>query len=122
MNMRQRGDTDYSDVLIRERTGSQTESDVTVLHNRLTSSVTDPVDINQPPFIDALRLMPLKEQVEEYNESRLNELSNFSPVYEFEAEHSILESTGQMPGVVSHQTVPGSLIPSSDRDCAGLQR
>ena len=26
-----------------------------------------------------------------------------------------------MPGVVSHQTVPESLIPSSDRDCAGLQ-
>ena len=27
-----------------------------------------------------------------------------------------------MPGVVSHQQVPESLIPSSDRDCAGLSR
>ena len=66
--------------------------------------------------------MPLKEQVEEYNESHLNELSNSSPVYEFEAEHLIVESTRQMPGVVSHETVPESLIPSCDRDCAGLQR
>ena len=95
------------------RTGNQTESYVTVLRNRLTSGVTDP--------IDALHLMPLKEQVEEYNENCLIELSNSSPVYEFEAEHSIIESTRQMPGVVSHQTVPASLIPSSDRDCAGLQ-
>ena len=118
VNMRQRGDTDYSDVL---KTGNQTESDVTLLRNRLTSGVTDPVEVTQPPFIDALRLMPLKEQVEEYNESRLIKLSNSSPVYEFEAEYSIIESTRQMPGVVSHQTVPESLIPSSDRDCAGLQ-
>ena len=27
-----------------------------------------------------------------------------------------------MPGVVSHKEVPESLIPSSDRDCAGLSR
>ena len=33
--------------------------------------------------------------------SRLNELSNTSPVDEFEAEHSIVESTREMPGVVS---------------------
>ena len=62
VNMRQRRDTDYSDVLNRVRTGNQTESDVTVLRNRLTSGVTDPVDVTQPPFVDALHLMPLKEQ------------------------------------------------------------
>ena len=43
-------------------------------------------------------------------------------MYEFEAEHSIVESSRLMPGVVSHQEVPESLIPSSDRDCAGLSR
>ena len=48
------------------RTGNQTESDVTILHNRLSSSVTDLIDVTQPPFVDALRLTPLKEQVEEY--------------------------------------------------------
>ena len=63
MNRRQRRDTDYSDVLNRVRTGNQTESDVTVLHKRLTSGVTDPVDVTQPPFVDALCLLHLKEQV-----------------------------------------------------------
>ena len=59
VNMRQRGDTDYSDVLNRVRTGNQTESDVTLLRNRLTSGVTDPVNVTQPPFVDALRLVQL---------------------------------------------------------------
>ena len=90
VNMRQRGHTDYSDVINCVRTGNHTKSDVT-LCNRLTSGVTDPINITQPPFVDALRLMPLKEQVEEYNESRLKELSISSSVYEFEAEHSIVE-------------------------------
>ena len=105
VNMRQCGDTDDSDVLNCVRTGNQTGSDVTILRNRLTSGVTDPIDVTQPPFVDALRLMPLKEQVEEYNESCLMELSNSSPVYQFEAEYSIVESTRQMPGVVSHQSL-----------------
>uniref|UniRef100_A0A1X7TEY1 Uncharacterized protein n=1 Tax=Amphimedon queenslandica TaxID=400682 RepID=A0A1X7TEY1_AMPQE len=30
-NMRQRGDTEYSDILNRVRTGSQTKSDISVL-------------------------------------------------------------------------------------------
>ena len=74
------------------------------------------------PFVDALRLLPLKEQVEEYNDSRLKELSHSTKIYKFYAEHSIVESTTLMPGVVSHKEVPESLIPSSDRDCAGLSR
>ena len=65
--------------------------------------------------------MPLKKQLEEYNESRLKDLSHSTKIYEFDAEHSIVESTRLMPGVVSHQQVPES-IPSSDRDCAGLSR
>ena len=62
----------------------------------------------------------LKEQVEEYNESKLKDLSHSTKIYELDAEHSIVESTRLMPGVVSHQQVPESLIPSSDRDGAGL--
>uniref|UniRef100_A0A1X7UWG0 Uncharacterized protein n=1 Tax=Amphimedon queenslandica TaxID=400682 RepID=A0A1X7UWG0_AMPQE len=52
-----------------------------------------------------LMLMPLKEQVQEYIDK-----------------HSIVESTTLIPGVVSHEEVPESLIPSNDRDCAGLSR
>ena len=44
------------------RTGYLTESDVTVLRNRLISGITVSVDMTQPPFVDALCL---KEQVEE---------------------------------------------------------
>ena len=84
--------------------------------------VSNPVDISQPPFVDALRLLPLKEQVDNHNENCLKRLSNSTPVYDFDAEHSIVESTRQIPGIVSHQTVPEALIPSSDRDCAGLPR
>ena len=32
-------------------------------------------------------------------------------IYEFDAEHSIVESTRLMPGVVSHQQVPEFVIP-----------
>ena len=118
-NMRQRGDTEYSDILNRVRIGSQTKSDISVLRSRLTSGIRDPVDVSQPPFVDALCLLPLKEQVEEYNDSRLKDLSHSTKIYEFDAEHSIVESTTLMPGVVSHKEVPESL---SDRDCAGLSR
>ena len=60
--------------------------------------------------------------MEEYNQSRLRELSRTSTVYKFEAEHAILESSRQAVGVVSHSTVSEALIPKDDRDCAGLPR
>ena len=69
---------------------------------------------------NALRLLPLKEQVEEYNQSRLRELSQTSTVYKFEVEHAILESSRQAVRVVSHSAVSQALIPKDDRDCAGL--
>ena len=86
----------------------------------LTSGVLDPIQLDRAPFIDALCLLPLKEQVEEYNQSRLRELSQTSTVYKFEAEHAILESSRQAIGVVSHSAVSEALIPKDDRDCTGL--
>ena len=51
--------------------GSQTKADISVLQSKLTSGISDdPIDVSQPPFVDALCLLPLKEQVEKYNESR----------------------------------------------------
>ena len=58
--------------------------------------------------------------MEEYNQSRLRELSRTSTVYKFEVEHTILESSRQAIGVVSHSAVSEVLIPKDDRDCAGL--
>ena len=69
--MGQRGDTDYSQILNRVRTGSQSKADISVLRSRLTSH---PIHVSQPPFVDALCLLPLKEQVKEFNESRLKDL------------------------------------------------
>ena len=121
-NMRQRGDAAYSQLLNRVRTGDFNREDLSVLRMWLTSGVSDPIRLDRAPFIDALRLLPLKEQVEEYNQSRLRELSQTSTVYKFEAEHAILESSRQAVGVVSHSAVSEALIPKDDRDCAGLPR
>ncbi|XP_011410336.1 PREDICTED: ATP-dependent DNA helicase PIF1-like [Amphimedon queenslandica] len=121
-NMRQRQDTEYSEILNRVRIGSQTKSNISVLRSSLTSGIRDPIDVSQPPFVDALCLLPLKEQVEDYNDSRLKDLSHFTKIYDFDAEHSIVESTTLIPGVVSHEEVPDSLIPSSDKECAGSSR
>uniref|UniRef100_A0A1X7VIB7 ATP-dependent DNA helicase n=1 Tax=Amphimedon queenslandica TaxID=400682 RepID=A0A1X7VIB7_AMPQE len=86
-HMRQRGDTQYSEILNRVRIGSQTKSDISVLRSRLTSCIRDPINVSQPPFVDALRPMLLKEQVEEYNDSRFKDSSHSTKIYEFDAEH-----------------------------------
>ena len=100
----------YSDILNRIRTGNQTNEDKARLHTRLTSGIPDPVQLNDPKFHSALYLLPRKEQVEEYNMQCLLELSRTNPVYEFKAEHCILESRH---GVTS-RTVPEHLIPTDD--------
>ncbi len=66
-------------------------------------------------FSSTLYLMPRKEQVEEYNTQRLLELAQTTPVYEFKAEHVILESRYLPLGVTSWDlktttTVLGFLI------------
>ena len=71
INMRQMGDNTYSQVLGRIRTGQQTPDDITLLRTRLTSGIDT---IEQYPFTDALRLLPLKVMVDEYNTHRLRQL------------------------------------------------
>ena len=57
-------------ILNRVRIGSETKADISALRSRLTSGISNPIDVSQPPFVNALRLLPFKEQVEEYNEIR----------------------------------------------------
>jgi len=118
-NMRQRNDQCYSDILNRIRTGNQTNEDIAKLRTRLTSGIPDPVQLNDPKFHSALYLLPRKEQVEEYNTQCLLELSRTNPVYEFKAQHCILESR-HLPQGVTSRTVPEHLIPTDDNSCAGL--
>ena len=54
----------------------------------------------------------MKEQVNLYNQHCLEKLSTTTTIYEFSADHSILES--------SKQAV--ALIPPDDNNCAGLAR
>ena len=48
---------------------------MSLLRTRLTSSIHNPIDLDQAPFVDALRLLPLKEQVNLYNQHCLEKLS-----------------------------------------------
>ena len=118
-NMRQRNDTCYSEVLNKIRTGNQTSEDIQLLKTRLTSGIVNPVELCDPKFSCALYLLPRKEQVEEYNAQRLLELAQTTPVYEFKAEHIILESQ-RLPHGVTSRDVPEHLIPKDDNNCAGL--
>ena len=117
-NMRQRNDTTYSEVLNRIRTGDHTSDDVKLLRTRLTSGIINPVQLRDAKFSSALYLLPIKEQVKEYNTQRLLELAQTTPVYEFNAEHVILESR-YLPHGVTSRDVPERLIPKND-NCAGL--
>ena len=58
-------DNTYSRILGRIRIGQQTPDDITLLRTRLTSGIDTPVDVEQSPFTDALRLLPLKVMVDE---------------------------------------------------------
>ena len=120
-NMRQRNDTTYSEVLNQIRTDDHTSDDVKLLRTRLTSGIVNPVQLRDAKFSSALYLLQRKEQVEEYNTQRLLELAQTTPVYEFNAEHVILESR-YLPHGVTSRDVPERLIPKNDNNCAGLPR
>ena len=104
-NMQQRNDTTYSEVLNRIRTGDHTPEDIQLLRTRLTSGIINPVQLCDTKFSSALYLMPRKKQVEEYNTQRLLELAQTTPVYEFKAEHVILEAC-YLPHGVTSRDVP----------------
>ena len=118
-NMQQRNDTNYSEVLNRIQTGDHTSEDIQLLRTRLTSGITDSVQLRDHKFNSALYLLPRKDQVEEYNTEQLLELPQTTPVYEFKAEHIILESRHPPYGVTSRD-VPKQIIPKDDNNCSGL--
>ena len=119
-NMCQRNDITYSEVLNHIRTGSHPPDNIQLLRLRLTSGVLNPVSLTDGRFRGALRLLPRKVQVEEYNDQCLQKLATTSTVYDFKAEHAIPESRF-LPAGVSSGSVPEHLIPKEDRDCAGLR-
>ena len=85
----------------------------------LRTGIVNPVQLRDAKFSSALYLLPRKEQVEEHNMQRLLELAQTTPVYEFNAEHAILESC-YLPHGVTSWDVPERLIPKDDNNYAGL--
>ena len=77
------------------------------------------MQLRDAKFSSALYLLPRKEQVEEYNTQQLLELAQTTPVYEYKAEHNILESH-HLPQGETSQDVLEQLIPKDDNNCAGL--
>ena len=65
-NLRQRSDTNCSEVLNQIRTGDHTSEHIQLLRTRLTSGINNPVQLCDPKFNSALYLLPRKDQVEEY--------------------------------------------------------
>ena len=119
-NMCQRGDTTYSEVLNHIRTGRLTRGDIRLLRLRLPSRVENPVCLSDELFRGTVRLLPRMIQIEEYNDQCHQQHATTSIVYEFKAEHAILESRF-LPAGVSSGSVPENLIPKEDRDCALLR-
>ena len=65
--MRQRNDNTYSEILNQIRTSDHTAEDIQLLRTRLTSDISNPVQLRDARFNTALYLLPRKEQVEEHN-------------------------------------------------------
>ena len=109
-------DREIIPVLSRIRTGDHTPEDIQLLRTRLTSGIINPVQLRDAKFSSALYLMPRKE---EYNTQRLLELAQTAPVYEFKAEHIILESR-YLPHGVTSRDVPEQLIPKMTTTVLGF--
>ena len=119
-NVRQQKDSSFSDLLNRVRVGKQTEQDIKLLESRMV--VGKNIDLSKPPFEKALRLFPRVADCNAFNEGELMKLSSNTPIFEFEADHVLLENRRSTYGAVSYEKVTEELIPEDDRECGGLPR
>ena len=119
-NVRQQKDSSFSDLLNRIRVGKQTEQDVKLLESRMV--VGNNIDLSKPPFEKALRLFPHVADCNAFNEGELIKLSSNTPIFEFEADHVLLENRRSTYGAVSYEKVTEELIPEDDKECGGLPR
>ena len=80
------------------------------------------IDLSKPPFEKALRLFPRVADCNEFNEGELMKLSSNTPIFEFEADHVLLENRRSTYGAVSYEKVKEELIPEDDKECGRLPR
>jgi ATP-dependent DNA helicase PIF1 len=129
VNERQAKDNQWTDVLNGIRVGKHIPNHVKLLRTRMTMPENGATvrlqargchDENAPEWADALRIFPTNALCREYNDRRTAELRRTqTTIYEFDAEHVVINSRDLPVGGTSH-AVPADWIPESDDDCGGL--
>ena len=104
----------------RVRVGKQTDQDIKLLESHMV--VGNNIDLSKPPFEKALRLFPRVADCNAFDEGELMKLSSTTPIFEFEADHVVLENRRSTYGAVSYEKVTEELIPEDDKECGGLPR
>jgi ATP-dependent exoDNAse (exonuclease V) alpha subunit len=125
-NVRQRGDSAWSQILNRIRTGDATDDDMIILRSRLTRESAAPDDRARaqddtlPPWNNALRIFSKRKQCDAYNKMKSKELMRAAgvDVHRCDAVHAIVQA-GVQQGMNS-SNIPNAWIPKSDDDCGGL--
>lgn len=110
-NHRQKGDTQYAELLGRVRIGQQTRRDIAVLKSRLN------VHLNDTKFDMALRIFPTNIQCDEYNNERLQSLlqGTCQKAYVVKAEDTLLNGKKIQPYESEEM-----FLPEHEQDCGGL--
>ena len=108
-NHRQADDRNWASVLNRIRLGCHSESDCAELLQR------QKVDLTKPPFCNALRIFPLKADVEKHNLTCLQSQIRYSKLYEIIAKDVVVQAPDRLtPDEISR------LKPYKVNDTAGL--
>ena len=112
VNLRERNDQCYSDILNRIRTGNQTNEDIAKLWTRLTCGIPDSVQLDDPTFHSASK-EGTNWRVLYTMLIRIIQNQPSVWVYCIQEFHHLSQG-------VTSQTVPEHVIPTDDNSCAGL--
>jgi hypothetical protein len=119
-NVRQKGDDVWISILNRIRIGRPTTADIKILKTRLSKSLGGTVDLNEPPFKTAIRLMATRSLSDDFNQQCVDSLTTTK--YTINCIHTIIGQRGRAPGLVSYNDIPNRLIPDDDDLCGGLKK
>ena len=115
-SMRQRGNKQFAESLLRFCTGCQTMDDI----NMLATRTIDHIDINSEPFASSLHLYPKLSQCADFNCRKLAVLPD---VFTIKAKDILID----VQGAAKRKILPllkkkkiSDLLPADERDCAGL--
>ena len=90
------------------------EQDIKLLESHMVAG--NNIDLSKP------QLYPRVADCNAFNEGELMKLSSTTPIFEFEANHVLLENRRSTCGAVLYEKVTEELIPEDDKECGGLPR